>query len=133
MMTNKTHIKAMSLMLTLWYMIAVVGINIHTCATSGLTYVSPLPFGMSCSEIHHDIHCCDHHDGCCSNDVHKLQLSGSDDTRTTNGFSMQIAVNLTQTIIQKPVIDKSDIRHIYAPVRLLIQSDITQLYAIWRI
>ncbi len=67
-MMNKFHIKMFSCLMALWYLVSVVGLNVHTCSGTGEVFVSSLAAGTSCEVIHpsHGNHseqnccCCEH-------------------------------------------------------------------------
>ena len=88
--------RLVSALLAVWYMVAVVGIDIHHDGHENHTYVVPLLVGTSCSVIHPGVDCsCHHHhhhhdicceneaegpqwDDCCTNEVEVVSLSGED-------------------------------------------------------
>ena len=93
-MVRQRLIKMVSLLLCLWYVISLVGFDIHRCGDDGHTYVALLTSDISCSSLHpqtpchhHGEACCgccceDHHDGCdeeedcCSDEIERILLSG---------------------------------------------------------
>lgn len=83
---------------TLWYCFSIIGFDVHTCNSSGQSFVSTFINGLSCDDIHPGHHCpncpdheCDcpgeaHHgdeisERCCSNNYIALSITGS---RTDN-------------------------------------------------
>lgn len=105
-MMRNVVIKVVAVLLAVWYLMSIVGFDVHTCNGSGRSFIASFVEGMTCEDIHpehvcdpsaccadsHDDHsCCGHCDGtafeaksCCSNDYQVLQLTGtvsSDDHR----------------------------------------------------
>ena len=81
-MKGRWHI----LLLAVWYLLAMTGIDIHRDAEHGRTYVVPGLIGGDCELIHPGHHCHDetHEEGCldgedcCSNDFLTLIAQGED-------------------------------------------------------
>lgn len=63
-MMNKIHIKVFSCLMALWYLVSVVGLNVHTCSGTGEVFVKSLVAGTSCEMIHPS-HGCHSEDACC--------------------------------------------------------------------
>jgi len=95
-MRNRSVItKILALVMVVFYVLSMGGINVHTCSHTGNRYVTFLFEGISCADIHpghvhehhHDCascceeehHDCDGEDGCCRNDSHLLQITGDTD------------------------------------------------------
>lgn len=84
-MVQKRIIKVVSFALAIWYLLCVVGFDVHTCCHSGKSFVSSLVVGVTCDDIHpesgccHDS-CCGHHGlagrKCCTDDIRILSLTG---------------------------------------------------------
>lgn len=82
-------IKFIAVLLSVWYLIAVTGFDVHRCSYNGRTYIEPLAAGISCNDIHPDTPCC-HHDGpeemscnncqedeeCCTDEIEVIILPG---------------------------------------------------------
>ena len=79
--------KTASVLVAIWYLIAVVGFDIHNCSDNGRVYIEPLIAGISCDDIHPDTPCgcghcheagchCHEDEDCCSDTIEYLQLSG---------------------------------------------------------
>ena len=93
--------KIVSVILTLWYCLSIMGFDVHTCHRSGDSFVAPLISGIGCADIHpeHSCHECEHHsehgdccDGisvqkCCTDDIQVLNVTGTFLKDTDAGFS----------------------------------------------
>lgn len=70
-MRPKSHnflLAVSSLLLSLFYMTAVFGFDIHSDLENGKVYVGFLAAGISCEHIHPDLPCHHHHADCCEDD-----------------------------------------------------------------
>ena len=103
-------------LLAIWYCMSIIGFDVHTCMSSGRTFVTAFTESLECADIHPEHHCCcsscldlHHHDehempsccseshedsydtkSCCSNEYQVIQLSGcraSDDSKDKFSFS----------------------------------------------
>lgn len=87
-MKNRNIIKFLSFAMIVWYVLCVMGFDIHTCRHSGKTYMVSLVAATECADIHPDMQCnvhsadchCDDvcKDGCCSDDIKVLSLTGTE-------------------------------------------------------
>lgn len=90
-MSKERIIRTFAAFFAVWYLICVVGFDIHTCRHSGESSVVSLVTGISCADIHpgHCGGCCGgtHQDAChnpdcisgqecCSNDIMFLDVTG---------------------------------------------------------
>lgn len=69
-------------LLVVWYCLSIIGFGVHTCTSSGETFISTFAEGVECADIHPEHHCCGasccsgtHHNDhkaqpCCSTDHH---------------------------------------------------------------
>lgn len=100
-MKGRWHI----LLLAVWYLLAVTGIDIHRDIEHGHSYIVPSLIGGNCELIHPDHHCHDeaHEEGCldgedcCSNDYLTLIAQGED-------ASWVPALTVFSKVIAAPVI-----------------------------
>ncbi len=100
-------IKILAVALTVWYMMSIIGFDVHTCSDSGRSFITTFIEGLACEDIHPE-HSCDetaycteeHHEccpghaedhsdcpfcdgvslvakSCCSNDYQVLALTGT--------------------------------------------------------
>lgn len=64
-------------LLVVWYCMSIIGFDVHTCLSSGRTFIATFADGVACADIHPEHHCCcescsdSHHDdhdapSCCS-------------------------------------------------------------------
>lgn len=69
-----------SAVLVIWYCVSIIGFGVHTCVSSGETFIATFADGMECVDIHPEHHCCgasccsgsDHdHASCCSDNHHE--------------------------------------------------------------
>ena len=98
-------------LLVVWYCMSIIGFDVHTCMSSGETFVAAFTESISCADIHPEHHCCGssccsghhHHEefehngpeafdskSCCSNEYQVIQLSGcrtDNDTEDKYSFS----------------------------------------------
>ena len=63
-------------LLVVWYCVSIIGFGVHTCISSGETFIASFADGVECADIHPEHHCCgasccfgSHHDhrehSCC--------------------------------------------------------------------
>lgn len=69
-------------LLVVWYCLSIIGFGVHTCISSGETFIATFADGVECADIHPEHHCCGasccsgtHHDehetaSCCSSKHH---------------------------------------------------------------
>ena len=91
-------------LLVVWYCMSIIGFDVHTCISSGDTFIATFADGLECADVHPEHHCCgasccsaSHHESpaeehdapqaisspsCCSNDYQAIVLSGC---RSDNG------------------------------------------------
>jgi hypothetical protein len=56
--------KYVAALLTLWYSLSIIGFDVHSCATTGDTFVNSVLCGLTCEDIHPE-HDCSSHGSCC--------------------------------------------------------------------
>lgn len=92
--------KFFAAMLVVWYLVGIIGFDVHTCSGSGRSFAVAFFEGVTCEDIHpehccdpsaccadkHETHscCCCHCDGmtvsaksCCSDDYFALEIAGT--------------------------------------------------------
>ena len=66
-----------SSLLVVWYCMSIIGFDVHTCTSSGRTFVATFAASTACADIHPEHHCCNascccghhHHEkSCCSSE-----------------------------------------------------------------
>lgn len=94
-MKNRYLIKLAALLVSVCYIVAFLGFDIHSCSDDGHVYIGFLANGISCENLHPDTPCHHHHDcccnceceedgceegeDCCSDSIQRITLSGSGD------------------------------------------------------
>ena len=95
---KRTFTSFAAVLLVLWYLLSVIGFDVHTCAASGETYIATIATGFTCEDLHSNRHnheechscCCSHHDdekeeesaqsldkkSCCTGDFQVISLTG---------------------------------------------------------
>ena len=58
---KKVVAQVSALLLVIWYSLSVIGFDVHTCSTSGETFVATSASGFSCEDVHPEHR---HHHGC---------------------------------------------------------------------
>ena len=57
-------VKHMSALLAVWYSLSIIGFDVHSCVTTGDSFVSLIVSGITCEDIHPE-HTCHSHGSCC--------------------------------------------------------------------
>lgn len=52
-------------LLVLWYLLSVIGFGVHTCTTTGETYIATVASGFTCEDLHPEKHSCPSCKACC--------------------------------------------------------------------
>lgn len=155
-------IKFVSVFLTVWYLMSIIGFDVHTCRGSGCTFVTTFLEGMSCSDVHPEhvcdaglccsealeAHsCCEHsrhgecigYHSCCSNDYQVLHLTGtlsSEDHRHHDECSCGHCpcVEFPMSMVLQPSSSSSLFSYIHkSDSGLIVRGDVQSLLNIWRI
>lgn len=148
-----------ALLLVIWYSLSVIGFDVHTCSTSGETYIATLASGFSCDDLHPDSHhapihhdhsgckCCHSHKEdasslttkpCCSNDYKVIILTGvrvANDTDDAHERCMMSFVELPANTDDSCLnLYQSGLRAFYKPrSEDIVPCDVQAKYNIWRI
>lgn len=146
-----------AVLLVIWYSLSVIGFDIHTCSSSGQTYVATVVSGFSCEEIHPEHHhdadahdhsgcgcCCSHRSDapsldrtpCCTDDFQVITLTGLP-CQETDGDSSSVPVPSYCT--PDDSFRSMDVSH--ACPEILISSRVRDIgprnlqasYSVWRI
>lgn len=104
-MKKGNFIQAVScIFLCCWYLVSIVGLDIHTDHHDNRTYVVSLLSGISCENIHPEDECgcedCDHDD--CEDESDCLAITGS-------GNSLQQSVPVPAVMICEAIIPESSV------------------------
>lgn len=90
-MAREKLIKSVSFLIALWYVVSIVGLNIHHCNRTGQDFVFSAIEDSSCVNVHPGHECAaapcqcvtahvgeelSDHGCCCSNDLHSLEMTG---------------------------------------------------------
>ena len=140
-------VKICSVLLVLWYLMSVIGFNVHTCSGEGHSFVTTFIDGVTCADIHPEHHCDDEHhcceaeehDDCCTDDFQVLSLTGlmSDDTQDYCGeshFSGCPCVAVSCIELPQVCADDFLLKDLYEPESGSAASDDVQsFFGIWRI
>ena len=78
-------VKFTAVLMTLFYMVAVGGFDVHSDHESGQVYFRLLSAGISCDAVHPDAPChhnhaegCEEEEDCCSDNIFVLSITGDD-------------------------------------------------------
>ena len=63
-------------LLVIWYCMSIIGFDVHTCMSSGRTFIATFADGVSCADIHPEHHCCGA--SCCSGHHHETSCCSSE-------------------------------------------------------
>ena len=154
--------KISALLIIVWYSMSIIGFDVHTCLSSGRTFIATFAKGVSCTDIHPEHHCCksdccgthdhDNHETssccpseqevaakkCCSNEYQVIDLSGCRSITETDSDDLNVRM-------EYPVIEYSamDITAAAFPAEQLQfwdpdsgaikPYDYQSVYGIWRI
>lgn len=140
-----------ALLLVLWYSLSIIGFDVHTCHSSGRSFVRVIVENMSCEDIHPEDDCCSHEhacpccrhekdseeeDGCCS-DVYKvLSLTGERNSHDyislldMQGMNVPAIIPLKVTSFEMP---SSDAGKVLLCSGDLSEPDYLSYYSVWRI
>lgn len=83
---KKLVMKYVSAVMALWYLVGIMGFDVHSCTVTGDVFVQPVLAGMTCDDVHpdHDCaghgSCCGHSHSCCHSHGQKSETTLSDDS-----------------------------------------------------
>lgn len=111
--------KITAVLLVVWYLMSIIGFDVHTCSGSGQSFVVTFVEGFSCEDVHpehrctkdlccsaekdscHSHGCCHHHPeqecqlsakSCCSSDYQVLALTGTSLDERNDGGEQNLTV-----------------------------------------
>ena len=146
--------KICSVLLVLWYLMSVIGFNVHTCHGEGHSFVTTFIEGTACSDIHPDHHCTDTHhhsdeaegccgsddqDDCCSDEFQVLSVTGlmSDDNYACSCESSLIDclyIAHSSSALEQVYLNDYLLKDLYEPESGLAAGyDVQSFFSIWRI
>lgn len=147
-----------AMLLGLWYLLSVMGFDVHTCATSGKVFIATVASGFTCEDLHpeHHVHgachsgcACHHHEShdddsdtqfdvksCCSDDFHAILLTGtpvSEKDALSDAHTNQCAI--LGDSLQSGWISEASHSSVFYKPRSWIASprDRQASYSVWRI
>ena len=147
-----------ALLLVIWYSLSVIGFDVHTCSSSGRTYIATVIGGTDCEDIHPEHHhkqcsCCRHHEqeteshddhkaeskkSCCKDEWQMIELTGLRMSDEHGGMDVYVCDAGLSAII--PQICDDNVRNMVRPRTFykpgsggLPLRDVQAVYNIWRI
>ena len=144
-------------LLGVWYLLSVIGFDVHTCNASGEIYIATVAGGFSCDDIHPDGHkqthhehscckCCQSHQGdsdklktkpCCTDDYQVILLTGvrsAQDAEDSYQQTLVETINIAESDYSYSHIFDNGLRAFYKPGSGgLTPRDVQAVYNIWRI
>ena len=147
-------VKICSVLLVFWYLMSVIGFNVHTCSGESHSFVTTFIDGVTCADIHPEHHCgSDHHHSdesedccgseersdCCSDEFQVLAVTGlmSDDSHDyCDGGHLSGCPCVVASCLELPQVCPDDylLKDLYEPESGCAACDDVQSYfSIWRI
>ena len=139
-------------LLAIWYCMSIIGFDVHTCMSSGRTFVTAFTESLACADIHPEHHCCadsccssEKHEesvgakSCCSNDYQVIQLSGyrtNDDSEDKYSFSKVSFPCVADVPVRYVAMAKYHAEHIQflePDSGVLPPGDLCATFGVWRI
>ena len=146
-------------LLVVWYCVSIIGFDVHTCMSSGKTFIATFAEGVACADIHPEHHCCcascadlDHHDdhdapghesvdtsSCCSNEYQVIQLSGcrtqddSDDKHFFDKISYSCIADVPVAYIAYARYYAEHVQFLEPDSGVLPPGDLCATFGVWRI
>lgn len=144
---KSVFLKYVSALMTVWYCLSIIGFDVHSCSTTGNTFVNSILSGVTCEDIHPEHDCCSHSsccskhksheedDDCCTNEIEVLDSEGlsysNDDVSVILAASSELVFieHDYSIMLHADVADAS-----YKPDSgVLRRPDIQAVLKIWRI
>ena len=122
-----------AIVLAVCYCMSIIGFDVHTCMSSGRTFIATFADGVACADIHPEHHCCEmpccssgchdesaeeHHEHsqeevdvmeCCSDEYHVILLSGCRNEDNSD-FSYSFLDSVSSLVQEIPVLCIADAR-----------------------
>ena len=156
---REVMMKISAMLLVVWYCMSIIGFDVHTCMTSGESFVVTVLEGTDCGDIHPEhtccadalSHCCSccHHDGpsehdgavsleeqdCCQDDIQVLVLTGGrSDDESRHHYDM---VSLYASVAVEPcfsVASRNFFNSLSMPDSgLIVPGESQSFLSVWRI
>jgi hypothetical protein len=147
-------------LLVVWYCLSIIGFGVHTCTSSGETFIATFADGLECADIHPEHHCCgascclsEHHDpveehaasqaidakSCCSNDYQAIVLSGcrtDNDSEDKYSFVKAFCPCVTEipvSLIASARYHAEHVQFLEHDSGVLSPGDLCATFGVWRI
>ena len=147
-------------LLVVWYCLSIIGFDVHTCVSSGRTFIAAFTDSVACADIHPEHHCycascsSSHHEdnsednndhmsvdaeSCCSNEYHAIQLSGcrtgddSDERFTFGKVSDSCIIDIPVLYIASAKYHAEHIQFLERDSGVMPPGDICATFGVWRI
>ena len=62
---KNVFLKYISALMAVWYCLSIIGFDVHSCASTGNTFIASVLAGTSCDDIHPEHDCSVHKPSCC--------------------------------------------------------------------
>ena len=140
-------------LLVVWYSLSIIGFDVHTCSSSGHTYIATVASGFECEDIHdghvHD-DCCCHSDKpeknqadqkfeegqCCSDQYHSIVLTGvrgDDDADGYHRMNISCGHELPSCNIGSDKLQHGHRTNLRLLDERIVFRDVQSSFNIWRI
>ena len=147
-------------LLVVWYCVSIIGFGVHTCMSSGETFIATFADGVACADIHPEHHCCvdtccsgkhhetadEHHHpqsidtkSCCSNEYQAIVLSGcrtdndSDEKHSSGKVFHPCVIDIPVSYIASVKYHAEHIQFLERDSGLLPPGDLCATFGVWRI
>ena len=147
-------------LLVVWYCLSIIGFGVHTCTSSGETFIATFADGVECADIHPEHHCCGasccsskhhgsveaHHESqavdakpCCSNEYQAIVLSGcrtDNDSEDKYSFVKAFCPCVTEipvSLIASAIYHAEHVQFLEHDSGVLPPGDLCATFGVWRI
>lgn len=125
--------KYVAALLAVWYSLSIIGFDVHSCATTGDTFVNSILGGITCEDIHpeHDCNghgsCCSQHK-CCGNKQHAPSCSHDDKGASVGHSDKGCCTDDIEVLDSESVtVQNDDCSQVAQPVFIRLGCDISPL------